>query len=85
MCFKTGWQKTVYNKTVINEYDDTSNIRKIICDTTAVNSGKLNGIVVKIQNIHKKGLEVPKHIRCHYNILDRILKNVLNEELFFVS
>jgi len=51
----------------------------IICDTTAVNTGRLNGVVVKIQNeMTRQGLYAAQYIRCHHHILDRILRHVLD-------
>ena len=37
-------------KKLLNDFDAWKCISMIICDTTAVNTGRLNGIVVKIQN-----------------------------------
>ena len=51
----------------------------IICDTTAVNTGRLNGIVVKLQRkMCEMGLEKPQYIRCQHHILDRMVKHVLD-------
>ena len=47
----------------------------IICDTTAVNTGRLNGVVVKLQNaVISKGFDLPQYISYQHHILDRILK-----------
>ena len=51
----------------------------IICDTTNVNTGKKNGIVVKLQREFKaRGLEEPKYIGCQHHVLDTILKHTMN-------
>ena len=44
-----------------------------------MNTGRLNGVVVKIQNaMISRGFERPQYIGCQHHILDRILKHVLD-------
>lgn len=82
---KSGSSKDIYDalEKVIDEYDAWSSIRMIVCDTTAVNTGRANGVVVRLQRtMNEKGLDVPQYIGCQHHILDRILKHVLD---FYVS
>ena len=68
---------------IIDEYDAWSSIKMIICDTTAVNTERSNGIVARMQRkMALKGFEKPQYIGCQHHILDRILKHVLD---FYVS
>ena len=64
---------------VLNHYDAWSSIKKIITDTTDVNTGQQNGVVKKIQDtICSKGFCRPKYIVCQHHILDTILRHLLN-------
>ncbi len=63
---------------LLDEYDAWKNLKMIICDTTSVNTGRLNGVVVKLQNaMISKGFDKPQYIGCQHHILDRVLKHVL--------
>ena len=48
---KNGFSRAIFKeiKTLMDEYDAWKSIKMIICDTTAVNIGKENSIVVKFQ------------------------------------
>lgn len=71
---------------LLDEYDAWSSIQMIVCDTTPVNTGRLNGVVVQIQKeILRKGFPEPQYIGCQHHILDRILKHVLDFFLFQIS
>ena len=51
----------------------------IFCDTTATNTGRLNGVIVQVQKqMSLLGLEKPQYIACQHHVLDTILKHVLN-------
>lgn len=64
---------------LIDEYDAWENIRMIICDTTAVNTGRLHGIVKLIQDdVLSKGFQKPQYIGCQHHVLDLLLKHVMN-------
>lgn len=66
-------------KGLLDEYVAWSSIKMIICDTTPVNTGRLNGVVVQIQKeMAKKGFLVPQYIGCQHHILDRLLKHVFD-------
>ena len=55
----------------------------IICDTTAVNTRKIDGIVVQFQKeMEAHGFARPQFLGCQHHILDLILKKVLDN---FVS
>ena len=48
---KSGSAQNIFNELeqLLNEFAAWSNIKMIISDTTSVNTGRLNGIVVKLQ------------------------------------
>ena len=52
----------------------------IICDTTAVNTGRVHGIVKLIQDdVFSKGFQKPQYIiGCQHHVLDLLLKHVMN-------
>ncbi|CAI9719392.1 Hypothetical predicted protein [Octopus vulgaris] len=51
-------------------------------DTTSVNTGKRNGIVIQLQKLFaQKGLKEPQFIGCQHHILDRVLHAVMDNEL----
>lgn len=82
---KSGSSQDIYDalEKVIDEYDAWSSIKMIICDTTAVNTGRSNGVVARIQRaMNGKGLDMPQYIGCQHHILDRILRHVLD---FYIS
>ena len=66
-------------KKLLNDFDAWKCISMIICDTTAVNTGRLNGIVVNIQNeMETRGFTKPQYLGCQHHILDLLLKHVLD-------
>ena len=80
-----GTSQQIYNeiKKLLDEHDAWSCIQMVVCDTTAVNTGRLNGAVVKIQReMVSKGLPSPQYIGCQHHILDTVLKHVMN---FFIE
>jgi len=67
---------------LLDQYEAWGSIKMIICDTTAVNTGRLNGVVVRLQRkITNLGFVEPQYIGCQHHILDLILRHTLN---FFV-
>ena len=51
-------------------------------DTTSVNTGKKNGVVVILQRMFtEKRINKPQFISCQHHVLDRILRLVMDEEL----
>ena len=57
---KSGSAQNIFNELeqLLNEFAAWSNIKMIISDTTSVNTGRLNGIVVKLQKkMSKMGLK----------------------------
>ena len=78
---ENGSAKDIHRElhSLINDYDAWRNIRMIICDTTAVNTGHLNGIVKLIQDdFITKGFQKPQYIGCQHHVLDLLLKHVMN-------
>ena len=64
---------------LIDEYDAWENICMIICDTTAVNTGRLHGIAKLIQDdVVSKGFQKPQYIGCQHHVLDLLLKHVMD-------
>lgn len=78
---ESGSAKAIHKELhqLINEYNAWKNIRMIICDTTAVNTGRLHGIVKMIQDdVMSKGFQKPQYIGCQHHVLDLLLKHVMN-------
>lgn len=78
---ESGSAKAIHKELhqLINEYNAWKNIRMIICDTTAVNTGRLHGIVKLIQDdVMSKGFQKPQYIGCQHHVLDLLLKHVMN-------
>ena len=66
-------------KALLDEYQAWINIKMIISDTTAVNTGSKSGIVVRLQKTFTEyGLEEPQFIGCQNHILDLILRHILD-------
>ena len=64
---------------ILTNFSLWSAIKMIVCDTTNVNTGSKNGIVVRLQRQFKQhGFSSPIYIGCQHHILDRILKHVLD-------
>ena len=55
-------------KGILNNYDAWQSIAMIVADTTAVNTGRLNGVVVRIQNDMEK-LDTVSHSLLDVNII----------------
>ena len=54
----------------------------IVADTTNVNTGRRNGIVIQLQRLFaQKKLEEPQFIGCQHHVLDRLLRLVMDDEL----
>ena len=68
-------------KTLMDEYDAWMNIKMLICDTTAVNNGKENGVVVFQKPMSKKGYKKPLFIACQHHILDLVLRHIMDFQL----
>ena len=82
---KSGSAQNIFNvlEQLLIEFAAWSNIKMIISDTTSVNTGRLNGIAVKLQKkMSEMGLEKPQFIGCQYHVLDRMVKNGLD---FYIS
>lgn len=55
-------------------------IKMIVCDTTAANTGRRNGVVVRLQRkFQDHGFDKPVYIGCQHHILDRVLKHVFDQ------
>ena len=69
---------------VLTEYNLWPAIKMIVCDTTAVNTGKKNGVVVRMQkNFQHLNLPRPEYFGCQHHVLDRMLKHVIDQ--FFME
>lgn len=65
--------------TLLNEFEAWSSIKMIISDTTAVNTGKNNGVVKRLKNeFRKRGFLEPQFIGCQHHILDLILRHMMD-------
>ena len=66
-------------QSLVNQFDAWKNFKIIVCDTTAINTGRVNGIVKKLKTeMVTWGFGQPQYIGCQHHILDRILKHVLD-------
>lgn len=64
---------------LLDEYNAWNCVRMIVSDTTAVNTGRKSGIVIRLQReFREKGLEEPQFIGCQHHVLDLILRHVLD-------
>lgn len=58
---------------LLDEYSVWSNINMIICDPTAVDTGRKNGVVAKLQSqFIQKDLGAYQFIGCQHNIFDLV-------------
>lgn len=79
-----GKSITIFNAIadIIDEFKLWNSIKMIVTDTTNVNTGKKNGVVVQLQDMfQKKGLQKPQFVPCQHHILDRILRLEMEEKL----
>ena len=54
----------------------------VVADTTSVNTGKKNGVVVRLSEkriFSAKGFDKPLFISCQHHMLNRILRVVMDE------
>ena len=75
-------KKYIYNGIInfFKVYDLFGALKMIVSDTTAVNTGKQNGVVAKLQQQFKKlWLEEPTFFGCQHHILEQALKHVLDQ------
>lgn len=64
---------------LLDEYNAWRNVKMIISDTTAVNTGRRSGVVVRLQRqFRQKGLEEPQFIGCQHHILDLVLRHLMD-------
>ena len=67
---------------VLDEYNLWKSIKMIVADTTNVNTGRRNGIVIQLQRLFaEKQLEKPQFIGCQHHVLDRVLRLVMDGKL----
>ena len=53
----------------------------MICDTTNVNSGRKNGIVIQLKReFVRRGYDEPQYIGCQHHVLDLILKHIMDNK-----
>ena len=51
----------------------------IICNTTSVNTGRKNGIAIRLQKeFENKEFQKPQYIGCQNHVLDLILRHLLD-------
>ena len=68
-------------KNHLYEFNAFPNIKMIIKDNTAVNTGSKNGVVVKLKELfHSSGLSESPYVACELHILDLSIKHILNAE-----
>jgi hypothetical protein len=77
----SGSSASIYKplKDLLDNYNAWNSIQMIISDTTAVNTGRKNGVVAKLQKTFRdKGFDDPQYIGCQHHILDLVLRHVLD-------
>ena len=69
-------------KDILDYFELWASIKMIVTDTTAVNTGRKNGVVVILQ-LQQKLLNLPvaQYVGCQHHVLDLILKHVMDETL----
>src|SRR6185436_3778580 len=66
-------------KKLLDDFDAWKSIKMIVCDTTAVNTGHRNGIIVRLnKEFERKGLSRLQYVGCQHHILDLILRHLLD-------
>ena len=81
---KAGKAQTIAEtlQDVLEEFDLWGSIVMTVADITSVNTGKKTGIVVRLQQMfEEKGHPKAKFISCQHQVLDRVLRVVLDDEL----
>lgn len=81
---ESGSSADVYKEIelLLTDFDCWKVIKMVICDTTAVNTGRINGIVIKLQKeFQKRNLPIPQYIGCQHHVLDLILKHIMESLL----
>ena len=81
VCCAGGSSECIFNaiKKTLDEFEAWSSIKMIVCDTTSVNTGRKNGVVVWLQReFEDKGFQKPQYIGCQNHELDLILRHVLD-------
>ena len=76
----SGKAMDIFNsiQSMLNEYDAWSSMAMIVADTTAVNTGKQNVVVVKLQHkMSSPGFEKPQFISCQHRVLDLTIKHFI--------
>jgi hypothetical protein len=69
-------------KDILDYFELWAAMKMIVTDTTAVNTGRKNGVVVILQRQQKLlNLPVAQYVGCQHHVLDRILKHVMDETL----
>ena len=67
---------------VLDEYNLWKSIKMIVADTTNVNTGRRNEIVIQLQRLFAgKKLEKPQFVGCQHHVLDRMLRLVMDDKL----
>ena len=60
-------------KSVLDKFNAWKSIVMIISDTTAVNTGKKNGVIINIQKGRAEmSFTFPQFVSCQHHVLDRM-------------
>ena len=86
LCLKDGKAKTITDGilTVLEEYNLWSAVKMIVADTASVNTGKKNGVVVRLSKkriFSAKRFDKLLFISCQHPMFNRILCVVMDEEI----
>ena len=78
----SGSSKNIFEKIkhLLDEYNAWSCIKMVITDSTAVNTGIHQGLVIRLKNeMTAMGLPEPQFIACQHHVLDLTLRHVLDD------
>lgn len=84
LVLENGQALTIFNgiKETLNKFNLWRSIKMIVCDTTSVNTGIQNGVVVLLKkHFQSISLPLPQYIGCQHHVLDLLLRHVMDEVL----
>ena len=84
LCLKDGKAETITDgiSTVLEEYNLWGAVKMIVANTTSVNTGKKNGVIVRLKLIFSaKGFDKQLFISCQHHVFNRILCVVMDKEI----
>lgn len=84
LLLENGRALTIFNgiKETLNKFNLWRSVKMIVCDTTSVNTGRINGVVALLKkHFQSISLPLPQYIGCQHHVLDLLLRHVMDEVL----